>query len=408
MATSTRRLLHRNVRAAHTSSETDDFREEPHSLDANRRQQQPSPPSTTVLDALSDEDSEYSELARFLLVGKRHDAGWFECFRRSGDDGDDSTNGKIRSMGKCNSDAYSLALEPIEIRSERIIMLAEAYAIFGGLFLGGTWILYEWGSPIAHGGAGTAEEEVYDRIFLAVMAITICCNIFLALWSSILWILAIVYSSRENFVFEARKLIAFCNTLMWVTYSFITYGCFLAVYLNLRLHWPELIVVLASAAIFQWNGVRLVSELHLAVSPLSAYHQPLWLQALSYPLAVCTSNRRETLQERAKAEANQLKTKAYRERNTADHSSDTSIGALLRSAAANLGRVEDDLSLYEARLEQDWFNEAEQLKDRSVECLSQYMPLRLAEEVYNLVEVEYLGHGVKMKSIYVSERPRDR
>lgn len=68
---------------------------------------------------------------------------------------------------------------------------------------------------------------------------------------------------------------------------------------------------------------------------------------------------------------------------------DTSlIGGLLRTAAINLGRNDEDMSVYEERLEKDWFNEVDQLKGRSVECLSRYMPLRLAEEVHKLVGMQ--------------------
>eukprot|EP00571_Detonula_confervacea_P008913 CAMPEP_0172327030 /NCGR_PEP_ID=MMETSP1058-20130122/58385_1 /TAXON_ID=83371 /ORGANISM="Detonula confervacea, Strain CCMP 353" /LENGTH=70 /DNA_ID=CAMNT_0013043961 /DNA_START=33 /DNA_END=242 /DNA_ORIENTATION=- len=55
-------------------------------------------------------------------------------------------------MGSVRSWFYPLALEPMEVRRERIIMLAEAYAIFGALFLNGTWVLHEWGSPDGYGG----------------------------------------------------------------------------------------------------------------------------------------------------------------------------------------------------------------------------------------------------------------
>ena len=66
----------------------------------------------------------------------------------------------------------------------------------------------------------------------------------------------------------------------------------------------------------------------------------------------------------------------------------SSVGTLLCNAAANLGRASKHVSLYEARLEEDWFNKPEHLKNRSAECLSKYMPLRLAEEVKRLVEEE--------------------
>ena len=34
----------------------------------------------------------------------------------------------------------------------------EAFAIFGALFLAGTWILYEWGSGLAYGGSIEGDE----------------------------------------------------------------------------------------------------------------------------------------------------------------------------------------------------------------------------------------------------------
>ena len=37
---------------------------------------------------------------------------------------------KQDSMRRYSSDAYALAVEPVEIRSERVIMLAEAYAMW--------------------------------------------------------------------------------------------------------------------------------------------------------------------------------------------------------------------------------------------------------------------------------------
>eukprot|EP00579_Thalassiosira_antarctica_P018169 CAMPEP_0201951118 /NCGR_PEP_ID=MMETSP0903-20130614/56839_1 /ASSEMBLY_ACC=CAM_ASM_000552 /TAXON_ID=420261 /ORGANISM="Thalassiosira antarctica, Strain CCMP982" /LENGTH=122 /DNA_ID=CAMNT_0048494375 /DNA_START=492 /DNA_END=857 /DNA_ORIENTATION=+ len=105
---------------------------------------------------------------------------------------------------------------------------------------------------------------------------------------------------------------------------------------------------------------------------------------------------REKLRTRAKLRAHKLRKRAYQERQKLDprfreegNASEynvSSVGALLRTAAINLGRNDLDISNYEARLEEDLFNEADQLKGRSVECLSRYMPLRLAEEVQQQLE----------------------
>jgi hypothetical protein len=67
-----------------------------------------------------------------------------------------------------------------------------------------------------------------------------------------------------------------------------------------------------------------------------------------------------------------------------DRSSVTSIGILLRTAADNL-QMPDDISHFESKLKEDWFNEADHLKNRSVEFLARFMPWRLAEEVHKVV-----------------------
>ena len=78
-----------------------------------------------------------------------------------------------------------------------------------------------------------------------------------------------------------------------------------------------------------------------------------------------------------------------------DETNTSSITTLLRTAAINLDRNDLDVTIYEERLEEDLFNDPVHLKGRSVECLSRYMPLRLAEEVYRLLvdtteeEVQY-------------------
>jgi len=72
--------------------------------------------------------------------------------------------------------------------------------------------------------------------------------------------------------------------------------------------------------------------------------------------------------------------------NNKDHDTN-SIGGLLRTAAVNLGRVDSDTSIYEARLEAEWLS-METLRGRSVDYLSKYMPTVLAEEVHRLIETK--------------------
>jgi len=90
---------------------------------------------TTKLDELlNDEDS---DVARYLLSGNKPKSCFARCRKGSSSDAadDDNEEDNIRSMGKFNTDAYSLSLEPIEIRSEKIIMLAEGEICFAyGMF----------------------------------------------------------------------------------------------------------------------------------------------------------------------------------------------------------------------------------------------------------------------------------
>lgn len=89
--------------------------------------------SATKLDELIADNN--SDMARYLLAGNKPKSCFARCRKGSSDDnGVDNDNqddifeaeeDNIRSMGKFNTDAYSLSLEPIEIRSEKIIMLAE-------------------------------------------------------------------------------------------------------------------------------------------------------------------------------------------------------------------------------------------------------------------------------------------
>ena len=114
------------------------------------------------------------------------------------------------------------------------------------------------------------------------------------------------------------------------------------------------------------------------------------------PKALLTKKGRDKLQSDAKAKAEELKKRAYHERKTLDpnfmegtNQNASSVGVLLRNAAIRLGKNDHDTSMYEARLGEDWFEEAHQLDGMSVDFLSRYMPWRLANEVH----VELRGQG---------------
>ena len=79
--------------------------------------------STVVLDALSNEDS---ELARFLIIDNSNfEDGWSS----NNINNNNNDNHSMKSIGLINTTGYTMALEPLKIRRERVIMLGESYSI---------------------------------------------------------------------------------------------------------------------------------------------------------------------------------------------------------------------------------------------------------------------------------------
>lgn len=144
------------------------------------------------------------------------------------------------------------------------------------------------------------------------------------------------------------------------------------------------------------NSFRSLHDLLLAVSPLGFYHQPRWIQFLACPRAVVTRKGCEELKEKAKAEAEILTKKVFQDNimihtNNNGKRENSDIGQLLTQAAVNLGRGNYDVSRFEDCLEEDWLADREQLRHRTVEFLSNYMPFGLAEELHRLLECAELA-----------------
>ncbi|KAL7546377.1 hypothetical protein ACHAWF_009715 [Thalassiosira exigua] len=288
----------------------------------------------------------------------------------------------------------------MEVRNERIIMMFESFAIFGALFLGGTWIVYEFGSRNAYGYNidGGSEPSWVSRWFEFVMAIAIASNIMLAIVASFFWNMAINYSaSSEDFVFQMRKGLSMCYTHWWHTIDVMVVGLALAIYQHLSPNWPETILALLLGLMMLIVAHHTLSNAMLSVAPLEVYHAPFWVAAGVTTLEHIIPRRRRNLRSRAKIRAKELKKRAYSERMKLDpnfESSETnesrrsSLELLLFRAAVNLGRADLDVSTYARRLEDDLFAEADELKGRSVEFLSRYMPWRLGEEAHRLLESE--------------------
>jgi len=425
MNASTRHLHHQHLRDAAAVPALDDGGERSRGSLARRHNKRHQPPnvdkSMAVLDALTDVNS---DLARFLFVqqGRRRSnqmakaaagAGgghyasrqdgrvsmtWFHGFRRSSNttnnyDNHDTTTDEdhnMPSMNKFDASFYALALEPSEIRNERIIMLFEAYTIFGALFMASVWIIYEWGSPKGYGGQDT--NEIVDRLFEFVLAMTICCNLCIAILGANWWVHSITASSSyEDFFIESIKPLAYLHKALLLTNLCVVTGMLLGIYMNLSPHWPETIITLVFALILFVSAIQTIHRHWWNTIPLEVYHWPLWMK-LSLT-SFWRGKGRKDLKHRAKLRAQVSKKRAYRERKKLDPTFDNTkgsshsfpVGGVLRNAAIHMGMIDSDVSVYEARMKEDWLFDIKQLKNKDVDWLARYMPFGLAEEVHTLL-----------------------
>lgn len=372
-----------------------------------------------------------SELARFLMANKKDedDVGLFRDITKRANAAFDNTvfksmrniatgfitgeDEEVKSMRTNKAWFYSLALEPMDVRRDRIIMLAEAYAIFGALFLSGTWVLYEWGSSLGYGGCRYDSAEFcnanIDRAFEAVMALSMTANIFQAMFASFLWLMSILFSgSHRNWVYGARNLLVLCHLLLVSVFILTISGCGLGLWAKFAPHWPELAVCLAFLVTIIVYGIVSCSFLFAENCPLEFYHLPLWFKWGIFPYPMLRRGGRQKIRELAETRAMELKARAYKEKSISDTRKSmskkksqvpmTSAGAVVRRAANSIGRRNFDVSKYEQRLEADWFTESEELRELSVDVLAKYMPRRLAIEVHKQLQLDKADHDNTVRS----------
>jgi len=352
--------------------------------------------SDTTLKALSDPQS---ELARFLLTKSDDDMKWKSMRSieaRAAIFGKDSS--MVKGMRSNLVWFYSMSLEPLDVRKERIIMLAEAYAIFGALFLSGTWVLYEWGSSLGYGGCSMHDSFAchpgLDRAFEAIMTMAITSNLFMAMFASFLWLMSVLFSgTHQNWVFGCRHLLVICHTLLCCVLVLTIAGVGVGILTKLAPNWPELVIAMAFFLIIAVCGVYQSSVLIATQLPLEYYHFPLWFKWGILPFPMLTKKSRDNIRAGAHQRAKELKARAFKERTVLDPSvslkdSFSPIGRLLRVAADNIGKKDHDISQYEARLEKDWYTKTEELKSMTVDILARYMPRRMADEVHRTLALE--------------------
>ena len=327
--------------------------------------------SNSCLDALADPNS---ELSRFLFIPTTQQRN------------DRETNTKLNSL---LSWSYAFPLSDSTVQSNRIVMIFEAYTLFSALFLGGTWIIYEWGSEYAYGANNDTLLPYTGAIFEVVMAIALICNIVLAFVSCMIWILSLLHShTNPNWTYSCRFAFVYCQMLFTFMLVAITVGLFVAILLKFKEPgWlVQTIVVFVVVMIVEAPGMACMGILVETELSLELYHSPFWWKFWLSPFHMFTKSGRNRLKENAILRANMLKEKATIQLDARENDKNSTLHDLLRKAAIAIGRDDIDVSIYANRLEDEMYTEAEHLQGEDIAILERYMPRRLAKEVHKLLE----------------------
>ena len=329
--------------------------------------------SNSCHDALADPNS---ELSRFLFIPTTQQQN------------DREANTKLNSL---ISFFYAFPLSDTDVQSNRIVMIFEAYTLFSALFLGGTWIIYEWGSEYAYGGNNDTLPT--GPIFEVVMAIALICNIILAFVSCMIWILSLMHShTNPNWTYSCRFVFVYCHMLFIFMLVAVTVGLFVAILAKFKEPGllAQTIVVFVVAMLVEAPGMMCMGILIETELPLELYHSPFWWKFWLSPFHMFTNSRRSRLKENAILRANMLKEKTTIQQqqrlDARENDKNSTLHDLLRKAAIAIGRDDIDVSIYVIRLEEQMYTEAEHLQGEDIAILERYMPRRLAKEVHKLLE----------------------
>ena len=306
---------------------------------------------------------------------------------------------------------YSLAIEPLQVRRERIIMLVEAYSIFGALFLNGTWFIWEYGS------SRTFDNAVVEKIFEISCALDMIANILLTMFSGFLWVQCTMFSTgvnNPNWVWSCRHWLADMHLLQFLIFNFTIVSLCLGVHNRLEGGIDAWVVVCGTALVAfvycQRGAYMWIEEI-----PLEYFHFPWYFKCM---LLVPLIHKRKEIRGRAAKRAELLRKQVDKELQkakvsaashnyqvqqqqqqnpspnptsssnyVASKNSIDDIESLLMDACQVLGRnvSEVDLTPYLIKLQEDWFDSVESLEDLDVNDLHNYMPLRLAQSTHALL-----------------------
>ncbi|KAL9184971.1 hypothetical protein ACHAXT_002748 [Thalassiosira profunda] len=292
-----------------------------------------------------------------------------------------------KPMRTSDSYFYSLELQPYKIRRERVVMVAEAYSIFGALFLNGVWFIWEYGNSTPF------QNDTLHYAFEALCAISIICNVFLAMFGSILWILSAIHSSANPHWTHTvvHWLGDFQNILLLSFFSvFITLGIAMYNRLQENLVVAILLPVLMMAIVYKlvFGGCTLMAT----ECPLEMWHMPRYFTYLiGYPIIAALT--KTDTKAGVKPRADYLRHLADSERISDEEplENNEDLHLLLSKAAQMmmLGKTNVDVTPYVIKLKEEWYDDVESLKGKSANALSKYMPDRLADCVCRLLDESF-------------------
>ena len=226
------------------------------------------------------------------------------------------------------------------------------------------------------------------------MAIALMCNIVLAFVSCMMWTMSLLHTqANPNWTYSCRYLLVYCQMLFTFMLCAISVGLLVAVLIKFQDpgRATKTILTFAIMMLAEVPGMYLLGKLIRAELPLELYHSPLWWQLYTCPMPMFTRKGRERLKTSAVHRAEQMKAQAkanvqQKFDSECEKEENNSLHNLLQQAAISIGRGDIDVSIYASRLEEELYDDAEQLIGEDVTMLERYMTRRLAKEVTILLQ----------------------
>ena len=282
-------------------------------------------------------------------------------------------------------------------------MITEAYTVFGALFLGAMYNLWEFGSDGPRDGLGIG-SDLLNTIFATVMSIGLTANLFLTLFASFWWQMSILWGgSNDNFAYSNMDALTYCLRLLFVIFTCVIFASILAIYGNLREHLSALLIAQIFLVITVICGTLYNADLVAKEIPFELNKESLWVKSI-FPLTYNTKMKRDIMKANGMARREELLSRVEREitinniqmddgteATESTNEGSHGIRLLLKKAADNLGRDRENVTPFVIRLEQEWYTNVESIQGVSVATLARFMPHALAAEVNKLASTRPRG-----------------